>query len=324
MRNARAKEIVAAGDRELAAEVRKLPKPTVAAWLVNALVRTRGRDVEKLIALGPELREAQRNRARPDMRRLADRRRDAIRDLVGAASQQAIEAGHSMASQVQRQVEETLEATVADEESAAAVRAGRLSNPLAFIGFGGDGTSTPRPPTEVRGARSVQAGEGGGKVRREGARKVQGARSVQGAGKVQGAGRRATPADTPRGSASEEKRRPAPGSARDCGRDVGTEKRRRADERALTEAARTLARAQRAMESATVSVQDARRRHAEVSARHRAATKELRDAERDKSRSDGELEKALGARQEAEQRLRQAELEHTRRQTDLSAASTTL
>ena len=186
VRNARAKEIVAAGDRELAAEVRKLPKPTVAAWLVNALVRTRGRDVEELIALGPELREAQRNRARPDMRRLADRRRDVIRDLVGAASQQATEAGHSMASQVQRQVEETLEATVADEESAAAVRAGRLSNPLAFIGFGGDGTSTPWPPTEVRGARKVRgagkvqgAGEGG--RRKDGSRRQVGARPREGA-----------------------------------------------------------------------------------------------------------------------------------------------
>jgi len=165
VRNARAKEITASGDRELAAEVRKLPKPTVAAWLANELVRTRRADVEELIALGPELREAQSNGARQDMRRLVDRRRDFIKELVGAASRRAAEAGHSMASQVQRQLEETLEAAVADEDSAAALGAGRLSNPLAFIGFGGDSTSTQRHPTEGQGAKKRQ---GAGEVQRVG------------------------------------------------------------------------------------------------------------------------------------------------------------
>lgn len=157
VRNARAKEITAAGDRELAAEVRKLPKPTVAAWLANELARTRGPDVEELIALGPELREAQGNGARQDMRRLVDRRRDVIKELVGAASRRAAEAGHSMASQVQRQLEETLEAAVADEDSAAALGAGRLSNPLAFIGFGGDSTSTQAPPAGGQGAKKAHS-----------------------------------------------------------------------------------------------------------------------------------------------------------------------
>ncbi len=156
VRNARAKQITAAGDRELAAEVRKLPKPTVAAWLANDLVRTRGPDVEELIALGPELREAQGKGVRQDMRRLVDRRRDVIKGLVGVASQRAAEAGHSMASQVQRHLEETLEAAVADEESAAALRTGRLSNPLAFVGFGGDNTSPRWPPTAGQGAKKGQ------------------------------------------------------------------------------------------------------------------------------------------------------------------------
>lgn len=71
VRNARAKEIGATGNRELAAEVRRLPKPTVAAWLANALVRTRATMVEELIALGSELREAQSLGRREDMRRVA-------------------------------------------------------------------------------------------------------------------------------------------------------------------------------------------------------------------------------------------------------------
>jgi hypothetical protein len=109
-RNARAKEITATGDRELGAEVRRLPKPTVAAWLANMLVRTRASRVTELIALGPELREAQSQGERADMRRVVDRRREIVRDLVAAASQCVTETGHSMGPQVQRQVEDTLEA----------------------------------------------------------------------------------------------------------------------------------------------------------------------------------------------------------------------
>jgi hypothetical protein len=147
-RNARAKEIIAAGNRELGAEVRRLPKPTVSAWLANMLVRTRAARVTELVALGPELREAQSQGARADMRRVLDRRREIIRDLVGVASQCATEAGHSVGLQVQRQVEDTLEAAVADPESAALLEAGTLSSPLAFIGFGGVNATTPRRPAK--------------------------------------------------------------------------------------------------------------------------------------------------------------------------------
>jgi len=52
-RNARAKEVAASGDRALAMELRRLPKPTTAAWLANMLVRTHPIKVEALIALGP-------------------------------------------------------------------------------------------------------------------------------------------------------------------------------------------------------------------------------------------------------------------------------
>ncbi len=141
MRNTRAKEIAAAGDRELAGEVRRLPKPTVAAWLANMLVRTHAATVEQLVALGSEHRDAQGRGGREDMRRVAERRRELIRQLVGSASRSAVDAGHSMGSHVQRQLEETLEAAVADDESAAMLRTGRLSSPMVFIGFGATNTT---------------------------------------------------------------------------------------------------------------------------------------------------------------------------------------
>lgn len=154
VRNSRAKEITATGDRALGAEVRRLPKPTVAAWLANMLVRTCRSRVRELIALGPELQEAQSQRARVDVRRVLDRRREIMRDLVATASQCATEAGHSMGSQVQRQLEETLEAAVVDAESAAMLRSGTLSSPLAFIGFGGEGPTTQAGPAKSQGPRS--------------------------------------------------------------------------------------------------------------------------------------------------------------------------
>ena len=145
MRNTRAKEIAATGDRELADEVRRLPKPTVAAWLANVLVRTHARTVAQLISLGSEHRDAEGRAGRDDMRRVAERRRQLVRELVGSASRSAVDAGHSMGSQVQRQLEETLEAAVADDESAAMLRTGRLSSPMMFIGFGGAVPTGPRP-----------------------------------------------------------------------------------------------------------------------------------------------------------------------------------
>jgi hypothetical protein len=163
-RNARAKEIIAAGNRELGAEVRRLPKPTVSAWLANMLVRTRAARVTELVALGQELREAQSQGARADMRRVQDRRREIIRDLVAAASQCATEAGHSMGSQVQRQLEDTLEAAVADPESAALLKAGTLSSPLAFIGFGGMNATTQRRPAKKPLRTSSSENESRGKA----------------------------------------------------------------------------------------------------------------------------------------------------------------
>jgi hypothetical protein len=143
-RNARAKEAAAQGDKERAGVLRALPKPTAAAWLANTLVRDRASTVRDLVHLGPELRHAQGNGLRADMRRVMDRRRALITDLVRAASDAADDAGQPFGTQVERQLEETLEAAVADDTMAAALLAGQLSEPLRFVGFGGS-TQAPAP-----------------------------------------------------------------------------------------------------------------------------------------------------------------------------------
>jgi hypothetical protein len=263
VRNARAKEIGATGDRELASQVRKLPKPTVAAWLANALVRTQGTKIEELIALGPELRGLLDGGARADVRRVVDRRRQVINRLVEAASQRASDAGHSMGTQVQRQLEETLEAAVADGQSATVLRAGRLSGPLTFIGFGESNDvarNGPRPSP---------------------------------AGKLKKA----------------------------SGHNDGSDARREAAKRAVTQAAEALSSARRATQMAKESLDSARRRDKDASARFHAATNELRDADREKAEANKELETAIRAASEAEQRLKGAEREHRSRQTKLGSVS---
>src|SRR5215208_532649 len=58
-RDARVKELRADGDRDAAAAVKALRRPTVAAWALNQLARSRAKDVERLLEAGERLRSAQ-------------------------------------------------------------------------------------------------------------------------------------------------------------------------------------------------------------------------------------------------------------------------
>src|SRR4051795_10533611 len=58
-RDARVKELRAAGEREAASGVKGLRKPTVAAWTLNQLSRRRGKDLDRLLTAGERLRAAQ-------------------------------------------------------------------------------------------------------------------------------------------------------------------------------------------------------------------------------------------------------------------------
>ncbi|MGB8379714.1 MAG: hypothetical protein WCG47_00470, partial [Dermatophilaceae bacterium] len=49
------------GDRDLANEIRRLRKPSVAAWAVNRMVQTRPADVASLTDLAGRLRAAQQS-----------------------------------------------------------------------------------------------------------------------------------------------------------------------------------------------------------------------------------------------------------------------
>ncbi|MFH9060605.1 hypothetical protein ACH4GM_05185 [Streptomyces coeruleorubidus] len=136
---ARASAVAAArtaGERELAERIGTLRKPSLAAWASNLLVRSRPGDVEPLLRLGEGLRHAHHALDRTQLRELSRQQHALIRALSAQARQLAVEAGHPIGEGVQREVENTLHAVLADPGAAQAWASGRLAKPLsAAVGF---------------------------------------------------------------------------------------------------------------------------------------------------------------------------------------------
>lgn len=133
-RNARAKA-AARDSRELAQRVRALPKPSAAAWAVNALVRAQPGVVEDLRALRERFAEAQHTGDRAELRALDAQRHDLIGTALAHVLALGAEAGVRLSAQAAQHVEQTLRAAVADENAAAAVQSGVLVRTVTASGF---------------------------------------------------------------------------------------------------------------------------------------------------------------------------------------------
>ncbi|WP_285245806.1 hypothetical protein [Pseudarthrobacter sp. fls2-241-R2A-127] len=121
-------------DKELAAAVRALAKPSVAAWAVNMLTRERPDILAGLSALGERMRSAQESLDAAGLRSLARERRTLLAAAVDTARTVAAEQGRPISGPMAADVEETLRALTADEGAAAAVASGRLLKVLAADG----------------------------------------------------------------------------------------------------------------------------------------------------------------------------------------------
>jgi hypothetical protein len=84
-----AKELRAEGRREEAAQVAKLRKPTIAAWILNQLVRRHRREVDLLLHAGHRLRQSQadvvRGGGRASFEQARQTEAEAVRMLGGEA-----------------------------------------------------------------------------------------------------------------------------------------------------------------------------------------------------------------------------------------------
>src|SRR5947209_7275265 len=140
-RNALVKALRAAGEREQAAEVAQLRKPSVAAWAVNQLVRTQSRTVGELFAAGDELAAAQSDavagRGAGERLRAATRQvRETIDELSRAAQGLLSSSGAALAPATLERVTETLHAAALDAQAREEVSDGCLTRELRHVGLG--------------------------------------------------------------------------------------------------------------------------------------------------------------------------------------------
>jgi hypothetical protein len=141
-RNELVRKARAAGSREIAERLQQLRRPTRSAWLVN-LLASDDAAMQRLSALGRQLRDAQTGLAGAELRTLAEQRRHLIADLMDRARTYADEAGIRLTPAVMSEVHATLQAALVDLAGALTVRNGRLVRPLSHSGFG------PRPRVSV-------------------------------------------------------------------------------------------------------------------------------------------------------------------------------
>ncbi|MFI2486625.1 hypothetical protein ACH47X_06915 [Promicromonospora kroppenstedtii] len=135
-RDAAARQAADAGDALGAQRIKRLPKPSVAAWVINHVVRERPDDVAALTRVGDELRAATQDRDRARIRALDHLRKERTEALVGVVRQAGEVGGRPVSAAVLDRLTETLTAAVMDADAGAAVRAGRLARGLQHAGFG--------------------------------------------------------------------------------------------------------------------------------------------------------------------------------------------
>jgi hypothetical protein len=134
-RDARWKSAKAAkGDKDLVAAIKALRKPSLAAWVLNLLVRRESAQVEQVLAVGAALRDAQDGMDGAELRALTRQRRQLTSAVTGQARALAAEEGVHVTQSVADEVEATLTAAMVDAEAARALRSGLLIRSLTATG----------------------------------------------------------------------------------------------------------------------------------------------------------------------------------------------
>ncbi|MHA7154699.1 hypothetical protein [Arthrobacter sp. TMN-50] len=122
-------------DKPLADQIRRLPKPSMAGWLVNMLVQQRPDVVREALELGAALRTAQEHLDQNLMKGLGQQRQRLLSALGKDSVALATELGHRVSTSVGAEVEQTFRAAMTDPDAAAAVSSGRLLRSLAANGW---------------------------------------------------------------------------------------------------------------------------------------------------------------------------------------------
>jgi hypothetical protein len=127
-----ARELRDGGDRDGSDRVKKLRRPTVAAWVINRVALSSPKLLEELAAASAGLEEAQRralegeDEGAAEWRAAAEREREATEAVVEAAEAGARDAGHPPSARALELVADTLRAAAADADLRERVVAGRV------------------------------------------------------------------------------------------------------------------------------------------------------------------------------------------------------
>lgn len=161
-----ARRLRSTGRRDDAAAVKRLRRPTVAAWALNQLSRRVPDDVRRLILLGEELRLVQQEVLaggdRDRLRAATRARRSAVAGLADAALGLLAEEGRAGAEAHRDEVMATLEAASLEAGAGAALLQGRLASGLApSAGFGALDDDAPAPSPPRPGPEPSEAVESG-------------------------------------------------------------------------------------------------------------------------------------------------------------------
>lgn len=148
-------------DREAAEAVKKLRKPSVAAWAVNQVRRDRPDELRRLLEVAEELRRVYAGLdsagARERLAEAGEMQRELIGSLVRCARELLDAGGHSTADATLEKVAETLRAAALEEELRKEVAAGRVVKERKAAGLGPLATL----PAPERGAKKKAAAKKG-------------------------------------------------------------------------------------------------------------------------------------------------------------------
>jgi hypothetical protein len=162
-RGALAKRLRADGDRAGAKRVGELRKPSVAAWTINQLVRSRGKDVAAFRQAAEGLRDAQaallEGSGTPQgLRDARTAQRKAVEELL-AGARGLFPGGREPGNATLERVASTLHAAAVDDAIREEVLSGRLITERQTAGFGGAEMPVAPAPRKRDGAAERRAAE---------------------------------------------------------------------------------------------------------------------------------------------------------------------
>jgi hypothetical protein len=149
-RNELTKELRDAGDRDEADRVKKLRRPTVAAWLLNRAALTSSAQLDEFAEANRQLEKAQRralegeDEGAAEWRAAAARESAAIDAIVEVAELEARGAGHPPGGNALHLVGETLRAASGDPELRERVLQGRVEREQSAATLGPLAAAPPR------------------------------------------------------------------------------------------------------------------------------------------------------------------------------------